>query len=104
MIKVLRIAFVALLFILGITLAMENREPVILKYYFGFQTLPIPLFLLILLSFLLGVLVAGVGFIFDQWSLRRALRNKDGEIANLRREIKIYQQREREILGIEGRK
>jgi len=102
--RVVKIIFVMLLFTLGVTLAMENTDPVVLKYYFGFQTPPAPLFLIILLSVLIGILLAGLGFIFDQWSLRKNLREREGEIANLRREIKSYQQREREILGIETRR
>jgi uncharacterized integral membrane protein len=74
MAKVLKTIFLALLFILGITFSMQNVEPVVLKYYFGLETLPVPLFLLVLFSILLGILLVGAGFLMDQWSLRRALR------------------------------
>src|SRR3989304_2687443 len=90
MIKVLKTIVVTFLFIVGITFSMENAEPLRLRYYFGLETPPIPLFLLVLFAILLGVLLAGVGFLFDQWSLKRALREKDRAIAALEREIQAF--------------
>jgi len=89
--------FFTLLFILGITFAMENTSWVVLRYYFGLETPPIPIFLLALFSVFLGVLLAGVGFIFDEWSLKRALREKEREVASLERELRPYRERERGI-------
>ncbi len=94
MIKVIKTVFITLLFILGITFSMENTEPLVLKYYFGIQTPPVPLFLLVLFSVLLGVLFAGLGFIFDEWSLRRTLREKEREITSLERELRSYRERQ----------
>lgn len=94
MIKVIKTVFLTLLFILGITFSMENAEPLILHYYFGLETPPIPLFLLALFAVLLGVLIAGMGFIMDQLALKKALRGKEREIASLERELKQYRERE----------
>ncbi len=86
MIKVLKTIFLALLFILGITFSMENTGPVVLRYYFGFETPPLPLFLLVLISILLGICLAGAGFLVDEWILRRALREKERQVAALENE------------------
>lgn len=88
MAKVLKTIFLALLFILGITFSMENVDPVVLRYYFGLETPPVPLFLLVLFSILLGILLAGAGFLIDQWSLRRALREKERQVASLENELR----------------
>jgi len=88
MAKVLKTIFLALLFILGITFSMQNVDPVVLRYYFGLETLPVPLFLLVLFSILLGILLAGAGFLMDQRSLRRALREKERQVASLENELK----------------
>jgi uncharacterized integral membrane protein len=88
MAKVSKTIFLALLFILGITFSMQNVEPVVLKYYFGLETPPVPLFLLVLFSILLGILLAGAGFLMDQWSLRRALREKERQVVSLENELK----------------
>jgi uncharacterized integral membrane protein len=90
MIKFLKTLFLTLLFIAGITFSAENTQPLVLRYYFGLETPPMPLFLLVLVSLLLGIFLAGIGFIFDQWSLRRTLREKEREIATLQKELKFY--------------
>ncbi len=100
MIKVVKVVFFTLLFILGITFSMENAQLLVLRYYFGLETPPVPLFLLVLFSVLLGVLLAGVGFLFDEWSLKRTLREKDREIAALEKELEPY--RERRHAGASG--
>lgn len=100
MMKVVKTVFLTLLFILGITFSMENTGWVVLRYYFGLETPPVPVFLLVLFSVLLGVFLTGVGFLFDERSLKKALREKEREIASLERELKPYQEREREIRNI----
>lgn len=100
MLKVIKVVFFTLLFILGITFAMENTGWVVLRYYFGLETPPVPIFLLVLFSVLLGVLFAGVGFLVDERSLKRAVREKEREIASLERELKPYRERERGITGL----
>lgn len=100
MVKVGKTIFLTLLFVLGITFAMENTGWVVLRYYFGLETPPIPIFLLVLFSVLLGVFLAGVGFIIDEWSLRKALREKEREIASLEKELQPYRERERPMAGI----
>jgi uncharacterized integral membrane protein len=88
MIKVLKTILLALLFIAGITFSMQNTGWVVLRYYFGLETPPLPLFLLVLFSILLGVVLACAGFLFDEWSLRRALREKERRVASLENELR----------------
>ena len=104
MLKVTKTIFFTLLFILGVTFAMENTGWVVLRYYFGLETPPVPVFLLVLFSVLLGVLLVGVGFICDERSLQKALREKEREIASLEKELQPYRERERAIVGITTRK
>jgi len=93
-VKVLKTIFLTLLFILGITFSMENTGWIVLRYYFGLETPPVPVFLLVLFSILLGVLLAGVGFFLDEMFLKRALREKERKIAALENELKPYRERE----------
>ena len=65
---------------------------VVLRYYFGLETPPVLLFLLVLFSILLGILLAGAGFLMDQWSLRRALREKERQIASLENELGLFRE------------
>lgn len=93
MLKVIKTIFFTLLFIVGITFAMNNSEGIVLRYYFGLQTPEVPIFLLVLFSVLFGVLLAGGGYIFDQWSLKRALREREREIVSLQKELKAHRDR-----------
>lgn len=90
MIKVIKAIFFTLLFIFGVTFAVENTEPVSLRYYFGLESVPIPTFLLVLVSILLGVLMTGMGFLIDVWMLKKALREKEKEIRSLRKEGEAF--------------
>ena len=92
MVKVLKTIFLTLLFILGITFSMENTGWVVLRYYFGLETPPLPLFLLVLFSVLLGVCLTGAGFLLDERSLRRAPREKERQIASLENELRPYRE------------
>jgi uncharacterized integral membrane protein len=86
--KVLKTIFLTLLFIFGITFSMENTVSVPIKYYFGLETPPVPLFLLVMFSILFGVCLAGAGFLIDQMALRRALREKEKRIMSLEAELR----------------
>lgn len=101
MIKVVKTVFLTLLFILGITFSMQNASWVVLRYYFGLETPPVPVFLLVLFSVLLGIILAGIGFLFDERTLKKALREKERQIASLERELKLF--RERQLEGMSER-
>lgn len=92
MAKVLKTIFLSLLFILGITFSMQNTGWVVLRYYFGLETPPLPLFLLVMFSIMVGVVLAGAGFLIDQWSLRRTLREKERQVAALENELRPYRE------------
>lgn len=103
MFRVIKTIFLTLLFIVGITFSMENTETLVLQYYFGVETPPIPLFLLVLFAILLGVFLSGVGFIIDVRSLKKALREKEREIASLEEEINPLRERNRSMVEGETR-
>lgn len=87
-----------LLFFAGITFAMENTQSLVLRY-FGYETPPIDLYLLILVSILFGVIVAGIGFIIDQWSLKKVVRQKEREIESLEKEVRTVQEKGRDLVN-----
>lgn len=101
MIKVIKTIFFTLLFILGVTFAMQNSQGIVLKYYFGLEAPEVPVFLLVLFSALFGVLLAGAGYVFDQWSLKRTVRAQEREINSLEKELKQLRERERSLEGKE---
>jgi uncharacterized integral membrane protein len=92
--KVLKVIFFTLLFILGITLAMENASWVVLRYYFGLESPPVPLFLIVLFAILLGVCLAGVGFFLDERALKKSLQEQERKIAEMESELAAFRNRE----------
>jgi uncharacterized membrane protein YciS (DUF1049 family) len=101
-IKLLKAVFLAVLFILGITFSTENTSSVVLRYYFGLESPPMPLFLLVLFTILLGIILAGAFFILDEVSLKRALWERERRIGLLESELKTYQERDGEKIGVES--
>ena len=94
MIKVVKTLFFTLLFILGVTFAMQNSQGIVLRYYFGMESPEVPVFLLVLFAILFGVLLTGASYIFDEWSLKRVVRQKEREIAALERELRECRERD----------
>src|SRR5688572_2869281 len=97
MTRLIKTIAIALLFIVGITFAMKNNDEVTLGYYFGWESPPIPVFLLVVFSVFVGVLLAGFGFLLDQMSFKRMLREKEQQIEDLQAELQPYQERGRVI-------
>lgn len=76
----LRLLLLVLFLILGLFLAFENRTEIPIAFLFGYVTDPIPLYLVVVIAFLLGALIALL------WTLPPWVRNKV-EIRRLRRTI-----------------
>jgi len=91
--RLIKTIAISLLFVVGITFAMKNNAEVTLGYYFGWESPPIPVFLLVVVSVFLGVLLAGFGFLLDQMSFKRMLREKERQIEDLQAEIQPYRER-----------
>lgn len=72
--------------VLGIGFAIQNDGPVSLKYHFGMETPPIPLFLWALLFLLLGLVLSGLWAFFSRIGLHSRIRHLQRAIAELERE------------------
>lgn len=80
---------ILLIIIVGVTFAILNASPVAINYYFGIQH--VPLSLLLVISFGLGLLLSFVVMSFivlrlknQKWRLRKQLKIAEQEIDNLR--------------------
>ena len=75
-----------LLLLVGIGFAIQNEQPVSLKYYFGWVSPPLPLFLWVFLLLFLGLLLsAGLAF-FTKIALHSRIRLRRRSLADLERE------------------
>jgi len=75
------------LFILAaaIGFALQNDQPVSLRYYFGWESLSLPLFLWAFLSVLVGLIIAGLISAFSRIDLQSRIRLQRKQIAELER-------------------
>ena len=88
-----------LAFFVAILFSIQNRSEVTLHFVlfpkeiienyqlFEIPKVPLPLFLVILCSFFLGVLIGGVGDIYRRFQLKKILRQDQKTIERLEREI-----------------
>jgi len=82
-----------IIFILIILFSLQNRDEVELRFgLYPFQerfwAIPkLPLFLIILCSVFLGVLIGGVGDLYQRFQLKKALRQNEKMIEKLNREV-----------------
>jgi len=77
----IKIFLLILLLIIGATFCSLNRQEIVLRYFLGWSTGPFPLFLLIIISLLIG---STIGFSMG-WGERRRLQ---GEAKKLKKRMK----------------
>ncbi|MCX5915592.1 MAG: LapA family protein [Deltaproteobacteria bacterium] len=75
-----------ILLIVGIGFAIQNDQPVSLKYYFGLVTPPLPLFLWAFLFVLLGLILSAVWAFISRIGLHSRIRLHRRSIEELERE------------------
>jgi len=83
----IKIILAVLFIILAATFSTLNREEIALCFYFGWNTSPFPLFLLVLACLVIGM---ALGFSVDwgeSWKLRSKARVLRKRVKNLRKEI-----------------
>lgn len=90
----IKIFLLILLIIVGATFCALNRQEIILHYFFGWSTGSFPLFILIIISLLIG---SAIGLSLG-WRERRRLR---GEAKKLQQRIKELKQ-ELEVQSVPG--
>lgn len=91
-----------IIFILVILFSLQNREEVVLR--FGLYPIQdriwevpkLPLFLIILCSVFLGVMIGGIGDLYQRFQLKKALRQNEKMIEKLSREVETLRSSEME--------
>ena len=75
-----------------VVFAISNMEAVAVSFYF-YKTPSVPLFVVIFISLLLGVMLAWMLVIGEQFRLRNQVRSKDRRIKELERELEGLEDR-----------
>jgi len=75
------------LFILAaaIGFALQNDQSISLRYYFGWESLPLPIFLWAFFSFFIGLIISGLMSAFSKINLHSRIRLQKKRIAELER-------------------
>ena len=88
--RILKTLFIGVLFLIALIFAAENTGPVEIHYY-GIVPIQIPLFLVVFVAILLGILIAGLVSSFDKFKLKREMnrlkrvvRTQEEELNSLR--------------------
>lgn len=88
--------FLMLVFLFFLLFGIQNQEPVTLRFilfpienyqWFEIPKVPLPLFLVILCFFFLGVLIGGMGDLYRRFQLKKTLRQNQKTIERLEREV-----------------
>jgi uncharacterized integral membrane protein len=83
-------------FLIFLFFCIQNQDPVTLHFvlfplenyqWFEIPKVPLPLFLVILCSFFLGILIGGIGDLLRRFQLKKALRQNQKTIEKLEREV-----------------
>jgi uncharacterized integral membrane protein len=80
-----------ILLLAGIAFAVLNDQPVSLRYYFGWVSPPLPLFLWAFLFLLFGLILSGVWSFFSKWGLRSRIRQRRKILEEMEEEKKRLQ-------------
>lgn len=78
---------ISFLFILALAIgfALYNEQPISLRYYFGWESISLPLFLWAFLALILGLIGGGIYALGAKISLRARLRQMKKTIEQLER-------------------
>jgi uncharacterized integral membrane protein len=87
--------FLLLAIFVVIIFSVQNQSEVVLHFAFPWESyelfavpsVPLPLFLVILCSIFLGVLIGGIGDIYQRFRLKKNLRKNQKKVEMLEREI-----------------
>jgi uncharacterized integral membrane protein len=85
--KLVKALLITLLFIFAITFAMENNEEVYIHYYNTFNPIPIPVFLIVMVSIFIGILLVGFAGIIERIRLKGKLKKQEKEIKMLKEKL-----------------
>ena len=70
-----------------VTFSQQNIDPVHLKYYNYLNIAPVPTYMLIFASLLIGVIITAFWGIVERFRLNRTIRRLNKLVRDLRREI-----------------
>lgn len=85
--RILYFILVILFALFIVTFSQQNTELIHLKYYDYLHIPPVPVYLLIFISLLIGVIITAFWGVVERFRLNRTIRNLNRLVRDLRREL-----------------
>jgi uncharacterized integral membrane protein len=86
-VRIIYLILVIIFALFIVTFSQQNLTPVHLQYYNYLNIPPVPTYLLIFVSLLLGVIITGFWGIVERFRLNRTIRRLNKLVRDLRREL-----------------
>jgi len=80
---ILKWAFFLAILLAAVSFALQNDQPVSLRYYFGWESVPLPLYLWAFLSLFIGLILSGLMSSFSKISLLSQIRQQKKALVEL---------------------
>jgi len=87
-----KLGIIVLVIILAVTFAKNNAQPVTIAYYFGWETPPFDMYLLIFIPFFIGIVVGSLVGLGSRLSLKNTIRNLHKSNRELEEKLKKAQE------------
>jgi uncharacterized integral membrane protein len=91
-VRILYMIFVIVFALFIVTFSQQNLMPIQLKYYNYLQNVPpVPTYILIFASLLVGVIITAFWGIVERFRLNRTIRNLNRLVRDLRKELHVHE-------------
>lgn len=90
----MRIVYMILVIVFAlfiVTFSQQNLEPIHLKYYNYLNVPPVPTYILIFVSLLIGVIITAFWGVVERFRLNRTIRNLNRLVRDLRKELHAHE-------------
>ncbi len=87
-----KLGIIVLVIILAVTFAKNNAQPVTIAYYFGWETPPFDMYLLIFIPFFIGIVVGSLVGFGSRLNLKNTIRKLHKARGELEEKLKQAQE------------
>lgn len=87
MVKTFKFIFGLIILVVLASFAVKNSDPVVLKYYFGYSTPSVPLYVVLLAAVVVGAIFAALFSIGERFYFRHEIRKRDRLIREMETEL-----------------
>lgn len=87
MVRTFKLIIGLIVLVILASFAVNNSEPVVLKYYYGYATPPVPLYVVLLAAVVMGAILAALFAIGERFHFLYEVRKRDRVIREMEKEL-----------------